>query len=113
MQSEYKEPDMIDQELEHLELLYKDYGTAAMGQKTILTERDPTDITLFNAQKHGDELKKNLNLEGCPTNLHNMVTELIKQFWDAFAEEGMMKTIRGVKFHIDTGKAVPICCKQR
>jgi hypothetical protein len=84
-----------------------------MQSKTPLTERDSLDIIQFDEQRHGDELKKNLNLEGCPSDLHETVIEVIKHHWDAFAEEGMLKTVRGVKFHIDTGQSPPICCKQR
>lgn len=35
------------------------------------------------------------------------------EHWDAFAEEGLRKPVRGLKFHIDTGEHKTICHKQR
>ena len=39
-----------------------------------------------------------------------MIIALIKAFWDVFTEEGFVKQIHGIQFHIDTGDTKPICC---
>jgi hypothetical protein len=39
-----------------------------------------------------------------------MILALIKAFWNVFAEEGFVKQIHSIQFHIDTGDTKPICC---
>ena len=39
------------------------------------------------------------------------LTEIIKDFWDVFIEEGVRNNIRGVQFHVDTGETTPICVR--
>ena len=39
-----------------------------------------------------------------------MIIALIKAFWDVFTEEGFIKQICGIQFHINTGDTKPICC---
>lgn len=52
VQSEYIEPDSTPDKLEHLKLLYKDYGTAVMQEKTTPMDCDQDDIIKFVTKKH-------------------------------------------------------------
>jgi hypothetical protein len=112
MKSEYVDKDRTEEELEHLDLLFKDYGTAAMQERNKLTPREEDDIIHFE-EKYITEFESNVNWENCPEENQAEVTTIIKQYWDVFVEEGIKKPVRGLKFHIDTGDSVPICCKQR
>ena len=109
--SQYKEPDCIPDSTSDLEILYKDYGNTIWTTKTELSPRDKNDIIDFQKEKHQLEFDRNIQWRECPDELQPKVTDLLKRYWDVFAEEGVRKHIRGVKFHVDTGDAEPICVK--
>ena len=107
--SQYKEPDCIPDPLGDLEILHKEYGKPLWVNKAPLPPR--TDIIQFNPEQHGAELQRNLQWKDCPENMKEELTEIIKDFWDVFIEEGVRNNIRGVQFHVDTGETTPICVR--
>ena len=107
--SEYKEPDCIPDPTSDLEVLYKDYGKPLWTNKSVLPPRD--DVIKFIPTKHNCELKRNLQWRDTPSEYKIQIENLIKEYWDVFAEEGVRKNIRGALFHVDTGETKPVCCK--
>ena len=107
--SEYKEPDCIPDATSDLEVLYKEYGKPLWTTKSTLPPR--TDIIKFVPTQHNAELKRNLQLHITPAKLQPIIEDLIKEYWDVFAEEGVRRNIRGALFHVDTGEIKPVCCK--
>jgi hypothetical protein len=84
-----------------------------MKDKQELPKREENDLIKFQTDKHQAELDKNLNWGDCPPEHKQVITDIIKTYWDVFAKEGLMHPIRGYKFHIDTGNSKPVCCKSR
>jgi hypothetical protein len=79
--------------------------------KNKLEPRDPSDIIIFQPDKHQLEFDRNIQWRECPKEIQPRLTQILKDYWDVFAEEGVRKHIRGVKFHVDTGEVEPICVK--
>jgi hypothetical protein len=107
--SQYKEPDCIPDPLSDLEILYKDFGKPLWANTKELPPRD--DLIIFNPAKHGPELERNLQWKDCPEDLRPRIRQIILDYWDVFAEEGVRKHIRGFLFHVDTGEVLPVCVK--
>ena len=113
VKSQYIEPDMLSDELEHLDLLFKDYGRCLMQDKHHVEPREDASIIKFDSTRHEEELRRNLQWQKCPSEHQAAVKELIIKYWDVFAEEGIRHHIRGFEFHIDTGSCKPVSCKTR
>lgn len=111
MASMYEEPEYLPDEDDTLEILYRSGGTAISKQRHELEPRDPASIIQFNPEKHQETLNKSIQWDDCPESLRPKISELIKQYWDVFAPEGLKNHIRGFVCHIDTGNAAPVCCK--
>ena len=107
--SSYIEPEELPDPLEGMECLHKPLGQSLWRATQIPTER--TDIIKFNPLTHQTELHKNTNWEGCTEGNKIKITRIIKDFWDVFAQEGLQNPIIGFQFIVDTGAAVPVCCK--
>ena len=87
--SEYKEPDCIPDPTSDLEILFKDYGKPLWINKTKLPPRD--DIIKYIPTKHDSEIKRNLQWADCPSEHRPTIENLVKEYWDVFAEEGVRK----------------------
>ena len=107
--SEYKEPDCVPDPLGDLEILYKEFGKPLWVNKSKLPPRD--DIITFNNKEHQQEYEQNINWGSCPVEFRAKFEEIIKKYWDVFAEEGVRKNIRGALFHVDTGEVAPVCAR--
>lgn len=107
--SRYKEPDCVPDPLGDMEVLFKDYGKPLWASKAKLPPRD--DIIEFDPTKHEAEFAKNIRWTDCPEQLRPRVEQIVKDFWDTFAEEGVKNFIRGALFHVDTGEVAPINIK--
>ncbi len=105
----YVEPDYLKDELFDHDVLLKDYGNVLLRNKFELPPR--TDIVKFKPDVHQEEFDRNIQWADCPQDLRPQLESIIKENWDAFAEEGMKTPVRGFKFNIDTGDTPPICCK--
>jgi Reverse transcriptase (RNA-dependent DNA polymerase)/RNase H-like domain found in reverse transcriptase len=109
--SQYEEPAYLPDDDDTLELLYRNGGVAISKHKAEIGEREPCTIIKYKEEKHGETLKKSLQWEDCPEKLRPRITDIVKQYWDVFAPEGLRHHIRGFVCHIDTGNAQPMCCK--
>ena len=78
--------------------------------KKTLPPRD--DIILFNAAVHQEQFDRNIRWGNCPDEFIPRITKIITDHWDAFAEEGLQRNIRGFQCRIDTGNITPISCKK-
>jgi hypothetical protein len=105
----YEEPEDILDTSGDLDWLFNDNGKAIIENKAILTPRD--DLIKYRPDQHEKEIKENIQWRDCPKDMQPIIMELIKKYYDVFAPEGMQNPIRGFEFNIDTGKAVPLCCK--
>ena len=107
--SQYKEPDCIPDPLADLEVLYRDYGKSLWTNKSSLPSRK--DIIKYDKHSHEEEFNSNIQWADCPDKVRPRIENIIKEFWDVFAEEGVRNHIRGAQFHVDTGEVPPICVK--
>ena len=107
--SKYKEPDCIPDPMGDLEILFKEHGKPLWANKQELPPRN--DLILFDQSKHDKELHQNLQWKDCPTEHQQEIKEIILEYWDVFAEEGVRNPIRGACFHVDTGEVAPVCVK--
>ena len=107
--SSYIEPEELPDPLEGMECLHKPLGQSLWRAKQKPPPR--RDIILFNPQNHQRELDKNTNWEGCSEFHRILITRILKEFWDVFAQEGLRNPIIGFQFVVDTGAAAPVCCR--
>ena len=72
-----------------------------------------TDIIVFNESSDTTELTKDLRFGKhiTPEN-KNVITGLIKKYWDCFCAKGCHRPIIGYEFAIDTGTHTPVCCRK-
>ena len=99
-----------EEDLDHLDLLFADYGDTLYKEKT-LPPRPADDIIQWDPERDQEEFDESIQWEGCPEEYRPKITELIKKYWDVFAKAGVRKPIRGYKFNIDTGNVKPVDCK--
>ena len=65
----------------------EDLGKSLVKKKEPLPPRD--DVAIFNTARDTAELEKNIRLLGCPDALHSRITDVVKSYWDVFAEGGL------------------------
>ena len=107
--SEYIETDPAPDILDGMETIFKDYGKSLRKHPDLPPPRD--DIIHFDEGKHTEELLANIRWRDCPEEHKPAFLNLIKEFWDVFAEEGLRRPILGFQCRVDTGDVKPICCK--
>jgi hypothetical protein len=92
--------------------VFKKYGRCLAKPKLdyqVLRE----DIITWDGQKHQREFDKLITIrQDLDKNIATSLTNIIKRNWDAFSPEGVLKTVLGYEFCIDTGTAIPDACKQ-
>ena len=73
----------------------------------------PTNGTLSVRFQPKDQTKlnKNISWAGCKEEFKHLMTPIIREYWDVFAEEGLRNPILGFQLVVDTGVAKPVCCK--
>ncbi len=76
-----------------------------------LDDIDPKFNTQFDEAKHGEQLRKELNISHLTPSQQTELTNLIKEFWCVFDSIGLTVPIRDYECEIDTGDAPPVCCK--
>ena len=108
--SKYK-PPLFSNDVDEGIFLFKSLGKAVICPKQWIPGHR-NDIISYDPSQHDKEystLKINSKLAGAliPT-LHN----ILHQYWDCFAAEGIKRIILGYEFCIDTGDATPVCCKK-
>lgn len=102
--STYREPDLGEGLLDGV-WVHRDLRRLLKEETKELPPRD--DVISFDIGQDGDELKRNLELSGCPPELHTKIRQLVREYWDVFSEGGLRKPIRGFSFQVDTGDSPP------
>ena len=92
LESTYVEPE-LNTEDDGLKFLYEQHGKAIIQPKMELPPR--MDVILFNPKLHQDQFDKSIQWGDCPEDLQPKVEEIIKNYWDVFAKEGLKQPIRG------------------
>ena len=91
--------------------MYRNGGIAISKISGDVGEREEESIIKYDEARDKDTLEKSIQWDDCPEHRRPPILQLIKQYWDVFAPEGLKKHIRGFVCHIDTGNAQPVCCK--
>lgn len=105
----YVEPEDDPAELEPLDILLEQQGKVLCRQHNNLPPR--TDIIEFQPIRDQQEFDDSIQWADCPTHMKPRIEKLIKKYWDVFTKEGLKNSIRGFKFHIDTGAVQPVSCR--
>src|SRR5210317_1141195 len=107
----YEEPETTLND--NLEWMFEDMGKVMIKEKAAVpSQRDDADVIHWHKSIYEEELQKNLQWRDCPEEWRPIFEAVVKEFWDVFAKEGMMKPILGYLFHVNTGTSKPITCKQ-
>jgi len=105
----YRDPDYLPDSADSLDVVLGEHGKSLWKDKEPLPPR--TEWIKFEPEDK-KELDRNAKWGGCPSNLRPAVEEILREFWDVFAERGLCHAIRGFQFHVDTGEAKPISCRR-
>jgi hypothetical protein len=109
---QYEEPAYLPDDNNTLKGLYQSGVTAISRTRKDIEERHPDSIIKKDSKAtHTDMLRKSVQWDDCTEQLRTPILNLIKKYWDAFAQEGLKNHIRGFICHIDTGNAQPVCCR--
>jgi hypothetical protein len=101
--------DEIDDDL----FIFRNYGKALSLPKSGATIPERDDIIYWDAAKHQAKFDQVITIQDhIPPDIRSKLTAIIQDNWDCFAAEGVHRPVLGVEFHIDTGGAQPVCCKQ-
>lgn len=76
-----------------------------------LNSIDPDFNTQFNESKHGEKLRRELNLEHLEPAQREKVKQLVMKYWPVFADEGVVVPVKDYECVIDTGTNRPVACK--
>ena len=90
--------------------MFEELGKCAIKETAELPKRD--DIIQWDETKHKSEFENSIQWRDCPNEWRPILEYVIKDYWDAFAKEGMKRHILGWIFNVNTGTIKPVCCKQ-
>lgn len=110
--SQHKEPNLGPDLLESSDWLFEAHGKSLQQTDSELPPRAGAVELDASNPKGTEELERNLSLHGCPDELHEDITETIKERWDVLRKQGLRRHICGFTFNIDTGDSPPACCRQ-
>ena len=65
--------------------MFRDYGISLKQTKDPILPRG--DVVEFYVRTNAKELEKNIKLHSCPSELQEMVKELVTLYWDVFCED--------------------------
>jgi hypothetical protein len=87
--SEYEEPDLGPDMLDGMEVIFEQFGKTLRKRVTPLGPRD--DIIEFSADidKHQKQIDHTIWWENCPEEWKPTILEVIREYWDVFASEGL------------------------
>ena len=105
-----------DQSDEFDKLLHNvDGGTILRKRKHAappLNDIDPAFASPYVEAKHGERLRKELDVSHLEPSLQTAVTDLIKKYWSVFDDKGLFVPVKDYECVIDTGIATPIAVKK-
>jgi hypothetical protein len=79
---------------------------------TPLEEVDPKFFSTYDESKHGEQLRRDLDLSHLNTQVQEKIYALIKKYWSVFDEKGVYVPVKNYECVIDTGDAPPIAIKK-
>jgi hypothetical protein len=106
--SEYRDPAYLPDTAEGIDIIFQEFGKSLWREKHKLPPRNdvlkytPTDMK---------EIERNLKWHDCPQTHKRDIMDILTEYWDVFAEQGLRHPIRGFQFHVETGEVKPVCCK--
>ena len=106
--STYIEPEGLPDPSEGLECLHKPFGMSLWKEKERPGKR--VDVIHFRPEDE-KQLQQNINWTGCQSENRQRIVDIIQEYWDVFAQEGLKNPILGFQFVVDTGAAKPVCCR--
>lgn len=112
MQSQYRLPEYAT-EIDDGVFDFQHYGNCVFRPKLTWDPGERDDLIAFDPSKHMDELQSGLRINPLvDASVKDDIIQIIKDYWDCFAVEGVRRTILGYEFAIDTGQCKPVCCKK-
>jgi len=76
-----------------------------------LDEVDEKFNVQYDEAKHGEKLRKELQIDHLTQDQQKQLTDLIKKYWAVFDDTGLFVPVKDYECVIDTGSARPICVK--
>ena len=97
----YKEPEaLLNDNLDWLfEILWK-----TLIQEKAKVPNIHTDLNNWDDGKYTKEYENSIQWRDCPKQWQPIFEVVVKEYWDVFDKEGMMRPILGYLFHVDTAK---------
>ncbi len=77
-----------------------------------LDEVDPNFYSAYDESKHGEQLKRDLDLSHLNPHVQEKIYALVKKYWSVFDEKGIFVPAQNYECVIDTGNAPPIVIKK-
>ena len=90
-----------------LDILFRERRRAACEHNGTVPPRD--DLMSFGPDKQ-EELDTSVQWEDCPSELHDKIMQVVKDFWDTFNSDGTKQSVLGFQAAVDTGNAKPAHC---
>jgi hypothetical protein len=66
----------------------------------------------YNEAKHGEQMRRDLDLSHLEPQVRNCVYNLIKKYWPVFGANGVFVPVKNYECVIDTGDSPPIAIKK-
>jgi hypothetical protein len=73
---------------------------------------DPLFFCKYDKDKHGEQMRRDLNLSHLEPHVCNQVYDLVKKYWPVFDKNGVFVPIKNYECVINTGDSPPIAIKQ-
>jgi hypothetical protein len=71
------------------------------------------DVIKWDRSKHEAEFNRLVTISNQVDGpIASELKSIIQRYWDAFSPEGVLKSVVGWEFSIDTGTARPVACRQ-
>ena len=91
--STYKETELSEDLNDGMKLVFRDYRKSLKQAKDPLPTRE--DVMEFYVLTNAKELEKNIELQGCPNDLHYKFKEVFKEYRDVFSKDIFCRPIQG------------------
>ena len=82
--STYKETELSEDLNDGMKLVFRDYRKSLKQAKDPLPTRE--DVMEFYVLTNAKELEKNIELQGCPNDLHYKFKEVFKEYGNVFSK---------------------------
>ena len=110
MKNEFR-PETTYSDVDEGYFIFERYGRAVFRAKPWIPGHR-SDVIMFDAKIHEKDFQALKISKSIPKDIEDTLLLICKTYWDCFASEGVMRTILGFEFSIDTGDHTPVCCKK-